>query len=146
MRSILSLLCMVALVVPAVAHGQGARKSVEGGSQAWEAAWNRGDADGVAALYLENAVVLPPGAEPMRGRAAIRAFWQAAIQSSAGSRSELTTDEVEDLGDVAVEIGSYVNTGPDGEHLDHGKYMVVWKRVDGRWRIARDIFNSSMVQ
>ena len=54
--------------------------------------------------------------------------------------------EVHDLGDMAVEVGTYVDTGPDGEHVDHGNFLAVWKKTGEGWRIARDIFNSNMAQ
>jgi uncharacterized protein (TIGR02246 family) len=43
-------------------------------NDAWAAAFNRGDASAVAAMYTEDAFVLPPGAEMVKGRAAIEAF------------------------------------------------------------------------
>lgn len=142
----LGLLCATLLFAPSIALGQDAEAAVTAGSDAWEAAWNAGDAAAVAALYAEDAVVLPPGAEPVRGREAIQAFWQAGIDAQAGVNSELETVEVLGMGDMAIEVGSYVETGPEGEHLDHGKYVAVWKKVDGEWKIVRDIFNSSMAR
>ena len=35
-------------------------------------------------------------------------------------------------------------TSQDGKHLDHGKYLVFYKKEGGRWKIYRDIWNSSM--
>ena len=32
----------------------------------------------------------------------------------------------------------------DGQALDAGKFIVVWKREAGQWKLHRDIFNSSM--
>ena len=43
--------------------------------QVWVKAYNAGDADGLANLYDENAVLLPPGSPAVNGRAAIKAFW-----------------------------------------------------------------------
>ena len=40
------------------------------------AAFERGDAAGVAAVYGEDAVLMPPNMEMFRGRAAIQSFWQ----------------------------------------------------------------------
>ncbi len=34
--------------------------------------------------------------------------------------------------------------GADGLELDIGKFLAVWKRVDGRWRFDRDVYNSSL--
>jgi len=136
---------MGALVVPAATFGQDVEAAVEAGSQAWQDAWNAGDAAAVAAVYADDAMVMPPGVESVKGRAAIQALWQASIDEYDGDSEELTTEEVHAMGDMAVEVGSYVHTGPDGEHLDHGKYVAVWKKTDAGWRIVRDIFNSSMM-
>ncbi|MBT8400835.1 MAG: DUF4440 domain-containing protein, partial [Rhodothermia bacterium] len=56
----------------------------------------------------------------------------------------IKTREVMDAGDWAVEVGSFVANSADGEHLDHGPYMALWKKVDGKWMLYRDMWNSSM--
>jgi uncharacterized protein (TIGR02246 family) len=45
-------------------------------NETFNAAFNRGDGATLAALYVPNAVLLPPGAEVQKGRAAIRSFWE----------------------------------------------------------------------
>lgn len=115
-------------------------------SAAFAAAWDAGDAAAMAALYTDDAMVLPPGGEALEGREAITAFWQDFIESLAGSQVALETTEVRSGDGGAIEVGSWAITGADGEHVDHGKYVVVWKYVDGAWRLHRDIFNSSMEQ
>jgi uncharacterized protein (TIGR02246 family) len=113
---------------------------------AFAAAWDAGDGAAMAALYTDDAIVLPPGGEAVEGREAIEAFWQGFIESLAGSQVALETIEVRSGDGVAIEVGSWAITGADGEHVDHGKYIVAWKYVDGVWRLHRDIFNSSMEQ
>ena len=50
--------------------------------------------------------------------------------------------DVDASGETAVEVGRYRLTAGDAE-ADHGKYIVVWKNVDGRWKLHRDIWNTS---
>ena len=57
---------------------------------------------------------------------------------------ELETLEILGRGDVVSEVGSYELHGPDGQEMDHGKYVVVWKKEGGGWKLHRDIFNTSM--
>ena len=109
----------------------------------WEAAWNAGDAAGIAALYADDAMLLPPGGEPV-SHEAIQAFVQDALDEQAGVQIAIETREVDSYGDWAIAVGSYVFTDADGGHVDHGKYMWVWKNVDGSWRLTRAIWNSSM--
>jgi ketosteroid isomerase-like protein len=56
----------------------------------------------------------------------------------------LTAKEVETHGTTAIEVGAYKITGPGQQVLDTGKYIVVWKKEDGQWKLHRDIFNTSV--
>ena len=47
---------------------------------AFAEAFNRGDTASMATMYTEDAYLLPPQADIMRGRAAIQQFWQAASE------------------------------------------------------------------
>ena len=99
----------------------------------------------IAAVYAEDAIVLPPGNQAIQGRDAIQAYWQAALDEAEGVTSTIESKEVHVVGDAAaIEVGSYTDTNADGSHRDHGKYIAVWMKVDGAWMLARDIFNSSM--
>jgi len=123
------------------------RMAIEAGSAKWMEAFNRGDAAGVAALYAEDATVLPPNSQMIQGRPGIESFWSGAIQMGLRDVS-LTTVEVAGSGDMAYEIGKYtLKIQPAGRRAitDSGKYVVAWKRqTDGTWRLHADIWNSSM--
>jgi hypothetical protein len=41
-------------------------------------------------------------------------------------------------------VGKYTLTGDAGKVLDQGKYVVVWKRELGQWKLYRDIWNTSV--
>ena len=56
----------------------------------------------------------------------------------------LTTLEAEAQGDTAYEVGTYTLPGEGGKMLDVGKYVVVWKRVGGQWKLHRDIWTTSV--
>jgi uncharacterized protein (TIGR02246 family) len=147
MRSAALAVCAALLTFPSAVLGQAdpdAQVGVKEATMAWQAAWNAGNGAGIAALYAEDAVILPPGGDAVKGSEAIAAFWQAAIDASPGTTVELKQTELHNLGDVAVEVGSFVDTAADGSHADHGKYLVLWKRIDGEWKLVRDIWNSSM--
>jgi uncharacterized protein (TIGR02246 family) len=102
----------------------------------------RADAAAMAALYTEDAQLLPPNVDVVVGQQAIQAFWQGGIDLGFKS-SRLETLEVQVHGAIAVEVGTYTVRGPDEQVLDTGKYLVVWKQDAGRWKLHRDIFNSS---
>jgi ketosteroid isomerase-like protein len=88
---------------------------------------------------------MAPGAAAMEGAEAIEAGLTAAIAGAGGSQMAITPDEIIPVGDDhGIEVGTFVETGADGSHKDHGKYLAVWAKVDGSWKIVRDIWNSSM--
>jgi uncharacterized protein (TIGR02246 family) len=135
----------LALAVPFPAFAQGGanlRAEIGKMSQAWEKAYNAGDAAGVTALYTTDATVMAPGAEPAHGAGAIQALF--AKDTKQGAKNTLTTEDVTGFGSYAVETGKWVATSADGKHLDHGQYMTFYKKADGGWKIYRDTWNSSM--
>jgi uncharacterized protein (TIGR02246 family) len=124
---------------PALAQN---RATIEKLNDAWTAAFNKGDAAAVAALYTEDAYVLPPGSAMVKGRAAIEAFWRQAAQQMTDAK--LTTLDVLPLGHSAArEIGTVTlktKSQPPQEVV--GKYVVVWRKVGRDWKLATDIWNT----
>jgi ketosteroid isomerase-like protein len=109
-------------------------------------AFSRGDWNSVSGYYTDDAVMMAPNADTARGPAAIgQAF--GSFQAMKPSLS-LTADRVVQSGDLAYEYGTYRMqlTPPNGAMMnDRGKYLTVWRRMpNGDWKIAADIFNTSM--
>ena len=130
----------VCLSVPAMAQDKATIQSL---SDKFAQAFNAGDAAGVADLYTEDAVILPPGAEMMKGRTAIQAFWKGAAEQLGNGK--LTTVDVKPLGsDRALEIGTFsFRTKASQPQEITGKYEVVWEKVGSDWKLATDIWNTN---
>jgi len=146
MRTLVAMLAGL-LVLPSVALAQrqsDAEAAIRKAEAAFVTAWNAGDAAAIGAMYTEDAAAMPPGSEPVEGRAAIQAAMKGALEGAPGSQMAFKTVEVTAGDGWAVEVGSYVQTGADGSHQDHGRYVVLWKNVAGKWLLHRDIWNSSM--
>lgn len=105
-------------------------------------AFERADSTAVAAVYTENAQILPPNFPVMTGKPAIQAFWQGAMDMGV-AKAELKTVEFEEQGDTAWEVGEGTLKTKDGQVIDIAKYIVIWKREQGVWKWHRDIWNSS---
>jgi uncharacterized protein (TIGR02246 family) len=116
------------------------RAAVDAGNRAFIAAFLRGDARAVADLYTENAQVIAPGAPVARGRSAIAAAWQKAMDAGVKDL-KLDTADVESSGDLACETGTVRLVAKDGAPTE-GRYVVVWKRTNGKWMLHRDIWNA----
>ena len=100
------------------------------------------DEEKFVGLYTDEAVLLLPGREPLTGLSGVRTFF-ASFKARGVREVQLTSLEIEDLGDTAWERGSVELTGSDGAVVGKGKYIVIWKRDDGSWKLHRDIMNAS---
>ncbi len=140
-HSIITLVVLV-LAAPAFAADHEVRAGIEAANAELAAAVRAGDAEAAGSCYTEDAQLLPPNSPPVEGRAAIAVSWQGMMEAIKGL--ELETLEVFGQGDVVSEVGSYKLHGSDGQELDHGKYVVVWKKKGSDWKLHRDIFNTSV--
>ena len=136
----------LALPLPALAQAGGTdlRAQIGKVDQAWQTAYNAGDAAALTALYTQDAKVMAPGREPASGRAAIQALFTADLAK--GAKNTLTLGDITGFGDFALETGGWVAKAADGKHLDHGTFMTLYKKADGGWKIYRDTWNSSMTK
>jgi uncharacterized protein (TIGR02246 family) len=115
-------------------------------SREFSARYERGDAAGMAALYTDDGVILPPGRAAIRGREAIAAYWRLGPGERVTAH-RVTSDSVVVRGDVAYDYGVYVVSGEqEGKAWgpSHGKYVITWREVGpGTWRMHLDIWNGS---
>ena len=127
------------------AMAQDAETEIRAAAHVFVETFNNSDGNTLAAMYTEDAVLLPPGGERVEGIAAIGKFWQQAMDSGLKLES-LDVDEVTEDGDQAVDIGRLTITAPDGSGgttTINAKYIVIWKRgADGVWLMHRDMWNT----
>jgi uncharacterized protein (TIGR02246 family) len=136
--AMLTLCLAISFAAPALAQDAATIQKL---NDRWAAAFNKGDAAAVAALYAEDAYVLPPGGEMVKGRSAIEAFWKQTAQQAGDAK--LVTVDVLPLGRRgAREIGTVtLETKAQPPQQLVGKYAVVWRQIRGRWLLATDIWN-----
>jgi len=114
--------------------------------QAWASAFNTGNIDAVANIYDENAVLLPPGAPTVTGKAAIRAFFKKQMDETkkAGMTISLAAKPASGVsGDMAWLSGTYSVKDKSGKVAEAGKYVVVATKKNGKWLYLRDAWNSN---
>jgi ketosteroid isomerase-like protein len=102
----------------------------------YEAAWRAGDGAALARLFDEDGFVLPNGAPPVRGRAAIGQYYK-----GPGGPLALRAFASATEGAVGYIIGGFARQegGPDV-----GKFtLTLRKGADGRWLIFSDMDNGN---
>ncbi len=102
----------------------------------YEVAWQARDAAALAALFAEDGFVLSAGRAPVRGRDAIRRWYQ-----GSGGPLALRAWHFAGAGDVAYILGGYARTrgGPDV-----GKFTLTLRQgAGGRFLIVSDMDNDN---
>jgi ketosteroid isomerase-like protein len=118
--------------------------SIRAQTSAWEKAYNGGDAKGVAAQYAEDALLLPPGASGVRGRAAIADFFTKDIAASKAAGAVFVLSPNTDVGvsgNMGWESGTYKVT-VKGAVVETGKFLSVSRKIGGKWQYFRDTWNA----
>jgi uncharacterized protein (TIGR02246 family) len=111
----------------------------------WFGFYAKGDADGMANLYAEDALLMPPGAPAVTGRAKIKAFLaaDAAGTKAAGvSLKNVAVTGVGTSGDIGWLSGTWVAVDATGAKVDSGNYLSVHRRTNGMWLYISDTWNS----
>src|SRR6476620_11558880 len=110
----------------------------------WGKAYNGGDAKSVAALYAEDALLLPPGAPGLSGRAAILEFFIPDIAGSRVAGAVIALNPKTDVGvsgNMGWESGTYKVT-VKGAVVETGKFLSVSRKKNGKWLYLRDTWNA----
>ena len=110
----------------------------------WGKAHNGGDAKAVAALYAEDALLLPPGASGVSGRAAILQYFTKDIADSKAAGAVIALNPKTDVGvsgNMGWESGMYQVT-VKGAVVETGKFLSVSRKKAGKWLYIRDTWNA----
>jgi len=102
-----------------------------------------GDMATIVAIYTKEGKIFPADSEIMTGTAALANYWQRGPDVTA-LHHKLTPLEIVVTGDRATDYGYYegktrYKDGPVSSW--RGKYVVVWKKVEGKWLMDIDIWN-----
>jgi uncharacterized protein (TIGR02246 family) len=114
-------------------------------NRAFENAVETGNVEAISALLAPDVMALPPDGPIVAGREAVKRLWESAIKEHGMTSCRITTDKLDVVGDVASEVGraTLTMTPPGGESQTATiKFVVVWKRLNGRWLLHRDIWNA----
>jgi uncharacterized protein (TIGR02246 family) len=141
MLQIVALVACLMLIAGAAAAQS--KAAIQKEDDKWAETFNKGDGTALATMYTEDAYLLPPGGDMMKGRSAIGEFWQKQMQQIGDVKC--TALDVKPLGrNAAREVGTCTFKTKAQPPQDGAlKYAVVWERERGQWKLLQDIYNSS---
>lgn len=121
------------------------QEQIQAAANSLAAAVESSSVEQVIALYTEDSWLMPNGQPTLKGKLEVGAFFGQAFQMGiAGAKFQVV--EVSGNDEEATEIGSYelYALTPAGERMtaDKGRYLVLWKKVGGKWLLHRDMFNA----
>lgn len=121
------------------------RAVMEADNVRWLAAYNTRNLAAFPAMYTEDAVVLPPGTQPVTGRDAIGQFWENWIKR--GNRKDHTFEivSVQQDGKYAYQVARWtvvvVKDNGETTQLSGNTVRIFERQVDGKWLTKVHIFN-----
>lgn len=110
-------------------------------------AGKRGDVEGIVDSYTEDALLMEPGHDDIRGRDGLRAVFGEGLKTWAISEFEVSPRELTVIGDRAFQLVDYREAGhpkdqPPGPAAPV-RAFVEWRRdAAGTWRIHRLLNNN----
>lgn len=140
------------MLLPSAGFGQDTaadEQQIRDLEQQWVEAVEERNIDAIVDLFAEDGRIMPPNAEAVTGRDSIRETWQGLLDLPELDFSfEPTEVNVAESGDMAYAIGTYRLTyqeeGQEEPTQDSGKYVDIWEKVDGEWKVMVETYNSNL--
>ncbi len=101
------------------------------------------DVDGIMAVYTTDARIFPTNREILGGED-LKNYWTPREESPTTIHHKITSEHIKFFGDYAHDYGYYEGKSKhkDGSVSEwKGKYVVVWKKEEGSWKMLLDIWN-----
>ena len=97
-----------------------------------------------SSLYTPDCWIMAPNTAVFCGpRAANEFFMETTSSGNIQKGKFITIDAYGISGDMIAEVGFYRFFNDQDTETDNGKYIVLWKKMDGVWKRFRDSFSSS---
>ena len=119
-----------------------AKKEIEEANRNFMDLVAKGDSVGLANAYTIDAKFMNAGAPAVVGRANIQKAMAGIIKSGI-TKADIRLKEVYGTEDLIAEEGELTLYVKDMA-VAQEKYIVLWKKEDGKWKLFRDIFNSNL--
>jgi len=151
MRSVSLLLVVVSVAVAGCAQPTPASKpdlaaeeqAIRAADARWLKAAQARDAAGEGSMFAEDGIAYREHSDPIQGPAAYQAFATKDYAENPKGMTSWSTDKISvaAAGDMAVQTGPFHNSGfgPQGDQDVHGRFVTVWKKMNGEWKVAQDI-------
>jgi uncharacterized protein (TIGR02246 family) len=121
--------------------------SDEAAIRALDAQWSKAatakNMDKVMTFYATDGSVIWPDQPPAKGHPAIRASWEAIFKAAPGMYLDFKPVLIDVSGEMASDFGvvHFKKNAKPNDVDNTAKYLVVWKRERGTWKVLYDCWN-----
>jgi uncharacterized protein (TIGR02246 family) len=132
---------------PAEVNTLNEAKAVQALSQEWLKAEIAKDIPTIMSFYAEDAMEMASNTPVIIGKEPIQKWYETWLKPEGVSMSFATEEvKVATSLDQAVERGTYhfIQNNASGQVDDTGKYVTVWKKVKGEWKVMIDTATSDL--
>jgi ketosteroid isomerase-like protein len=119
------------------------RSAIAASNATFGSGFATGDSVAFANHYTSDGCISPANMPKICGTAGIMAYFNGGYKM--GIRGiKITTDELFGSKEGVTETGTYEMFADKNMQVDKGKFIVLWKKVDGKWKMHRDVWNSDL--
>ena len=122
---------------------ESAKKEIATWNDQFATAISAKDSVGFGNLYAADAVRMGPNGPQIEGRANIINNFSGALKAGVAT-GKLTMVDTWGDENAVTEVGVYELNAANGTQMDKGKYISIFKKVDGKLIPVRDIWNSDL--
>jgi len=137
--AVFTAMAIAALSQTAASQTKDQRAIREAGDK-WQRDIAADNVEAIVALHTPDAILMFSNAQLLKGAESVRAVYTDMVKLPGlvmhwvPTRIDVTSPT------TATEYGTYTDSydTPGGKMRDAGNYVVLWKKIDGRWRVALD--------
>ena len=119
------------------------RKIVDEENALFAKAFVSGDSTTMINHYTADGKLFPPNSTVVTGRAAISKLIKQYLTYGIKEFNDETTSLYGDADNIIEEGNLFMGDGK-GHTIDKGKYICIWKKVGGQWKVYSDMWNTSL--
>lgn len=120
-----------------------AQKEIDKANLEFVNLFNSGDSVGLANMFTLDGKSMEPNEPAFIGRSQIQTHYSIVMKAGANKLGLQTTGLWGDENMLAEE-GEFTFMDKDDKLLDKGKYIVLWKVEEDKWKLFRDCYNSDL--
>ena len=132
---------------PAVDHAA-LEAELRAADLAWSEAAGKKDVDAVVGFMTDDGSTLPPNEPVQKGNEALKKGWSGLLglkDLAISWKPAIVT--VAESGETGYTNGNWEMSFTDpksGKVTDKGKYIEIWKHIDGKWKCFLDMYSSDL--